>query len=384
MNFKSILSLSCLFILASAIGAFGQFETFTPLKMKVDKMSAGGNISKGIEFLTGKIEKKDKDLFEAYGLRSELYLIGGDHERSLRDLDLALEIKPDANLYERRSFIKERYLKDPAGALKDLEMAERNGFDKRQAGMRRAGIKRKLKDIDGAMMEYRNLLTSDPNAIQARLQLSDIMFEKDDQEAAITEMDAFLSAIVTARGGKLPKVIGEKWVRKGDSIDLDEYGTRPVISHSLVNYSANSPAQLKEQMAEFDFAKEFANGLVFLGSMRIGKKQRDYDRALLDFEKAIQVNKNQAGAFALRGWIHLQRFEYEKAVSELNEALERANRPYSYIDRGLALAMLGKKEEGQKDFDTAMKLCGECVDAFERRSEKFRKHVLESQKAPAK
>jgi tetratricopeptide (TPR) repeat protein len=340
-------------LLMCCLNTVAQFEGRELTKIEKKAYSLFGDLPAGIQFLTQTIEKGE-DLFEAYQLRSRFYVRAKEYDLAISDLDSALKIRPDDSYtYFRRAEVRSTYKTDYPDALKDLDLAERYGYDRETVMLTRASIKEDMKDLAGAVAEYNSLLFN-PDSINGAMQLSKLTFEKIDQNKAIEQLRGFLEDLVKRRG-KLPKVIGES-TRKAPPVSKGE--KHPVISNNVVSYSANSPKQLEQQKREMDLARDFADAQVFLALMQI--KQGNLEKALPDLDRALEVDKNNYNAFGLKGKIYLEKRDYEKAIDNLSEAVHRANVPLLYIDRGIAYLLMGKDREAQKDFKKVLLLCSDC------------------------
>jgi serine/threonine protein kinase/Tfp pilus assembly protein PilF len=86
-------------------------------------------------------------------------------------------------------------------------------------------------------------------------------------------------------------------------------------------------------------------------------EKEEYDRAIRDFDEAIQLDPNNAPAHQMRGRAWRFKKDYDEAVEDFNEAIRlRPNLADAYYDRGMAWFM--KKDDGRavKDFGEAIRL----------------------------
>jgi tetratricopeptide (TPR) repeat protein len=84
-------------------------------------------------------------------------------------------------------------------------------------------------------------------------------------------------------------------------------------------------------------------------------EKKDYDNALSDFNEAIRLDPNFALAYKNRGWVRCEKKEYDKAISDFNEAIR--------LDPNLALAYnnRGGAHLEKKDYDNALSDFNEAI-----------------------
>lgn len=81
------------------------------------------------------------------------------------------------------------------------------------------------------------------------------------------------------------------------------------------------------------------------------------ERAIQDFNKAIEFNPNLAEAYNNRGIAYAQLGNFKQAISDVSKAIELdPNDPMRYQLRGLCYQKLGDEEKSQADFAKAKEL----------------------------
>ena len=87
------------------------------------------------------------------------------------------------------------------------------------------------------------------------------------------------------------------------------------------------------------------------------RRKGEYDRALQDYEQAIQLNPDNANAYNNRGIIYRIKGDYERAIADYGEAiwLKSGNFPAAFYNRALAYADKGEYDQALTDFDVVMR-----------------------------
>jgi tetratricopeptide (TPR) repeat protein len=109
---------------------------------------------------------------------------------------------------------------------------------------------------------------------------------------------------------------------------------------------------------------------------------KQYDKALLDYDKAIQLNPNLASAYMNRGSLYSVLKKYDKALADHNKAIQINSQStilssnigqtnelstedaMSYYNRGIDFYVQGNYKDAIADFDNAIKINPELVEAY--------------------
>jgi len=87
------------------------------------------------------------------------------------------------------------------------------------------------------------------------------------------------------------------------------------------------------------------------------RDQGEYERALVDFEKAIELQPENPAFYYHRGVVSLRMHRDELAIQDFNKALDLgSSMPCIYNDRGLAWRELGNMAQAVQDLTSAMEL----------------------------
>ena len=91
----------------------------------------------------------------------------------------------------------------------------------------------------------------------------------------------------------------------------------------------------------------------------------DHDRALVDFTKAIELNPNDPIAYNNRGTVYGKKGDYDRAIVDYNKAIElKPELAPAYNNRGLAWLHLGEWDKAKSDLTTASNMEINIITAF--------------------
>ena len=102
-------------------------------------------------------------------------------------------------------------------------------------------------------------------------------------------------------------------------------------------------------------------------------KKSEFERAIISFSKAIELDPDYADAYCNRGAVYYYKDEHEKAIIDYNEAI-RLN-PFhviSYNNRGVAYSNKGEQEGAIGDFTRAIGIKPDYADAYNNRGNAYK------------
>jgi Tetratricopeptide repeat len=101
------------------------------------------------------------------------------------------------------------------------------------------------------------------------------------------------------------------------------------------------------------------NGEAYFEQARIKKQKEDFQGALADMNRAIQINPNNADFYKYRASLKSGKKDSQGALADFNRAIQISpNNAYFYADRGhLRLRCLKDRAGAIKDWQQAAKLC---------------------------
>jgi Tetratricopeptide repeat len=116
--------------------------------------------------------------------------------------------------------------------------------------------------------------------------------------------------------------------------------------------STNASGSSETQIAPND------NAQAYFEQARLKEQKKDYQGALVDLNRAIQLNPNNADYYSYRSFIKRSKKDYQGALADFNRAIQISpNNPYFVADRGhMRLACLKDRAGAIKDWQQAGKL----------------------------
>jgi tetratricopeptide (TPR) repeat protein/S1-C subfamily serine protease len=113
-----------------------------------------------------------------------------------------------------------------------------------------------------------------------------------------------------------------------------------------------------EGLAAITQAIELAPRAVWYGNRgNLYRDQQKYKLALDDYNKAIELNPNHAGAYYNRGLLYSDQKKYDLALSDYDKAIEiNPNYAEAYVNRGVLYRLQEKYELALADYDKAIEL----------------------------
>jgi tetratricopeptide (TPR) repeat protein len=99
-----------------------------------------------------------------------------------------------------------------------------------------------------------------------------------------------------------------------------------------------------------------ARALAHTSRANVLRGRKQYDDALGDYARAIELNPELPPAFNGRGWTFVLKGEFERAIADISRAIElNPQRAGSYSDRGVAYRNLRQTDRAFADFGEALK-----------------------------
>lgn len=86
-------------------------------------------------------------------------------------------------------------------------------------------------------------------------------------------------------------------------------------------------------------------------------EKKQYDKALVDFNKAIELNSNYANSYMNRGNVYRNMGKHPEAIKDFNKALELdSENALTYLNRGNSYFSLGKNDSAIIDYNKSLSI----------------------------
>ncbi len=109
-------------------------------------------------------------------------------------------------------------------------------------------------------------------------------------------------------------------------------------------------------LAQGENDKIFENK-VYVNRGAAQQKLFEYDAALSDYSKAIELNDNNPNIFMYRGFLYYQKGNYEDALNDFNTVIEiDPENPFAYYNRGMIHTKQADEDKACEDFHKACEL----------------------------
>ena len=172
---------------------------------------------------------------------------------------------------------------------------------------------------------------------------------------------------------------------ENDIVPIPAYLKQPMLQH-LRKYHSISTETIYNDLYGFirnqdihgdaytHFYKGFACHNRVDKTTTINLKQREYERAIDHYTKAIQLKWDFLDAYMNRGNIYASKNDFDRAIKDYNTGIElNPNYAECYINRGLAYEEQGDFDRAVQDFDTAIQLKPNLFEAYNYRGSVYRK-----------
>ena len=170
-------------------------------------------------------------------------------------------------------------------------------------------------------------------------------YAADDWDNAIKQLTAALSEAKPNQAALDPATV---YFYRGNA-----YNYKKKYDRAIEDY--NQALQLNPKYAEAFYSRGNAYN-----------KKGEYDRAIADFNQALLLNPKDAEAFNNRGIAYRNKGEYDRAIADFNQAL-LLNPKYAeflYNNRGIAYGKKGEYDRAIADFNQALQLNPKDAAAF--------------------
>ncbi|MGI0479732.1 protein kinase domain-containing protein [Geminocystis sp. CENA526] len=124
-------------------------------------------------------------------------------------------------------------------------------------------------------------------------------------------------------------------------------------------YNYRELKQYEKAIIDYTKAIELDPNYIYAYNNRgvVYENLKEYEKAIMDYTKAIELDPNYKSAYNNRGIVYGQLKEYEKAIMDYTKAIELdPNYTYAYNNRGVAYENLKEYEKAIMDYTKAIEL----------------------------
>ena len=151
-------------------------------------------------------------------------------------------------------------------------------------------------------------------------------------------------------------------------INIPKYLKQPILNHLRKYHNISTNTMYKDlhgfirvqKLHQSDYTA-FYSGLAFENS-------RQYDKAIMHYTKALELNPQLFEAFNNRGNAYREKGEFDRAIADHNAAIQlKPDDADAYNNRGLDYCGKGENDLAFEDYDTAIRLKPDYADAYNSR-----------------
>ena len=336
-----------------------------------------------------------------YAIRGACYKWLKQYESALADYDKAIELNPNfADAYAGRAGVYD-FIQNPLLSLADCNKAIELDPNNATAYNNRGNIYAATKQYDKALADYDKAIELDPYSMWPQnnrfrllfftLQRYDLIIERATKSIQTNSNDAIVAMAYLSRSYAY-SFLGEYDKSLNDCNKFIELV--PNLQggyHARGNIYANGFKEYDKALADFNRAIEINPdyALLYVDRGRIYDEIKQYDKALADYDKAIELIPNHSssvfnenfdsmviatslpGLYNSRGYLYVKLKEYQKALNDLNKALEISKdsslSAAIYDSRGCAYYGLKNYKRALADFDKALSLNPTLTESYHNR-----------------
>lgn len=189
-------------------------------------------------------------------------------------------------------------------------------------------------------------------AQQAELSLADFLIGLRSKKVTLQERNKILAEAAKTRGvtfALTPEIEKELENTGADKELIDAIRAKsPVVKVSATIAAKPDPVPVSTPPPDHGFYVRRANSFIAKG---------DFDGAIADLSKAIELNSTDAADFVSRGMAYYNKKSYDLAIADYDKALGlKPNESMTFVDRAFANEKLGNSEKALADFKKALEL----------------------------
>jgi ribose transport system substrate-binding protein len=316
----------------------------------------------------------------AYISRAYAMAQKGDLEGAVADYDRVIQLDPKlAEAYISRADAKNRQ-GNLDGAIADCDQAIQLNPKFALAYGVRGRVQQSKGNLDRAIADYSQAIQFDPKLAEVYSARGTAKAVKGDLDGAIADCNRAiqLNPKLTVAHSILEFAKARTGARDG-AIAASGSTTLP---GATVQPSRNPPGPLAFLTPSAIIATPSKPMPIPTPTPRVGSsnaqyyddrgfryyQQKNYEKAMNDFDEAIRLNPDYARAYNRRGLVYYQQKNYDKAINDFDEAIRLdPDYTHAYNNRGLVYYQQKNYEKAINDFDEAIRLDPKYAHAYNNR-----------------
>ena len=289
-----------------------------------------------------------------------------DYEGTIKLYDEAIDLNPSDDWSYNNRGIVYYLLGQKERAIQDYDKAiQFNPYDEKYYDTR-GNAYNELGQYERAIQDFNKAIELNPNLAQAYYNRGNAYVYLDQYERAIRDFNKVIELPDFAGGynfrGLAYDYLGDFEHEKSN---YDKAGEQ--YEHAIINYE--KAIQLNPNNADYYYNR--GNTYFKLGRYKGYAESwlRPYENAILDYSKVVQFNPKDADAYNNRGVAYNNLRQYEQAIQDFDKVIQLdPNYAMAYNNRGFAYGNLDQYEQAIKDFDKAIQLNPNYSDSYRNRA----------------
>lgn len=151
----------------------------------------------------------------------------------------------------------------------------------------------------------------------------------------------------------------ENYGKQYDKLIAEEKESKTNLNESEIEYGKNLK-ELNDQIEQSEIKREKDNQMTSGDYIRSGNRyydKKDYQNALESYNRAVELDENNAVAYYNRGCVFSRQKEYNKAIADYSKAIELdKNYVNAYYGRGIVYGEQGKYDKAIEDYSRTIEL----------------------------
>jgi tetratricopeptide (TPR) repeat protein/Txe/YoeB family toxin of Txe-Axe toxin-antitoxin module len=261
----------------------------------------------------------------------------GDYQGAIEDYNKALQINPsDDEAYYNRGNVLVLELKDYQGAIADYSESLRINPKNALAYFNRGNAHLFVRNYQKAIADFKQTLKVDPHFAEAKENLSLALAAIENNQEEITDTNQSLQDTLAA-----------------------VYDNRGVLCSKQGDY--------QRAISNYNQALQInpINPIAYYNRGNARFQLGDAQGAIADYDQAIKLNPNDAGSYLNRGIVRAELGDIQRAIVDYTQALQiNPNFAAGYNNRGIARMKLEDIQGAIADYNEALRLNPKLVDAY--------------------